>query len=225
MRRGFLFVALALAVVFTGSIDVSAQEGKFAIGAKAGTLGFGAEIIGDLHPKVNVRASGNFFPYSYDSTESGVRYNIDLKLRSGLIALDFHPTGGGIRLSGGLLINGNQLDMDADVGTQTFSIGDQTYTVDKVGTLKGKVDFKSIAPFFGIGFGNAVGEGKRIGFNLELGIALQGSPTVDLDATGGLLASDTAFLAELAQEERQLEDDISFFDMYPVIAIGITFRP
>ena len=74
-----------------------------------------------------------------------------------------------------------------------------------------------------MGWGNALGEDKRWGFVFDLGVVFQGSPDADLTATGPL-ASDPTFLAELAKEEQQLQDEVDDYEYYPVVSIGVTYK-
>jgi hypothetical protein len=50
-----------------------------------------------------------------------------------------------------------------------------------------------------------------------------GSPQVDLTATGGTLSNDPNFQTQLAQEEQNLQDEISDYEVYPVVQAGLTF--
>ena len=171
---------------------------------------------------INARAGLNFFNYSFDGTESDVSYNVDLKLKSISLLIDFHPIlTRGLRLSGGLILNSNGLDMVSDQISGTINVGGTTYDVGDVGSLNGSVDFESTAPYIGIGWGNAAS--SRFGFVLDLGIAFQGSPEVDLTATGRL-ATDSNFQQDLRREQNELQDDISGFKYYPVIGIGISIK-
>jgi hypothetical protein len=49
-----------------------------------------------------------------------------------------------------------------------------------------------------------------------------GSPQVNLTAKGGTLTNDAAFQAQLAQEERNLQDEINDYEVYPVVQAGLT---
>ena len=51
-----------------------------------------------------------------------------------------------------------------------------------VGTLRDSLGTDQIAPYFGIGWGNAVGSG--LGFALDLGVAHHGEPNFRFEATG-----------------------------------------
>ena len=44
-----------------------------------------------------------------------------------------------------------------------------------VGTLNGKIDFNPTVPYVGIGGGNAVAEGKKVGFYADAGVMFQGA--------------------------------------------------
>jgi len=115
-----------------------ARAAKAGLTIKGGTLGIGVDATASLAPRLNARGNFNFFKYSFSGTQSGVKYDVDLKLRSFAILLDLHPApGSGFRLSGGLLFNKNRLDMVSDQLTGTYTIGSKTYTVAQVGKLNG----------------------------------------------------------------------------------------
>lgn len=85
------------------------------------------------------------------------------------------------------------------------------------------MDFKKVSPFFGFGIDTSLGKRKGLGFLFEIGVVLQGSPRVDLSADGPV-KDDPAFLVELGKEEQSIEDDLKFFKVYPVIALGVTYK-
>ena len=212
---------MLMAGIFLAGLVGQAHAGV-GLTVKAGTLGIGAEVTKSLVPMVNGRVGGSFFSYGFDGTEGDISYDLDLKLKSFNLLVDFHPIlNRGLRLSAGMVLNSNGLDMVSQPITGTYDIGGQRYTATDVGTIIGAVDFKSFAPYVGIGWGNAAG--GRWGIAFDLGIALQGSPQVDLSATGPI-ASDAQFQTELSREESQVQDDISGFKYYPVVSLGISFK-
>ena len=200
----------------------SSSHAGLGIAGRAGTLGLGVEVTQSLIPMVNVRGGVNWFNYSWDGTESDVDYNIELELKSFTALVDLHPFPLlGFRLTGGIVFNSNGLEMVSDQISGTIEVGGDTYPISDVGTLNGVVDFKSTAPYLGIGWGNAAS--SRIGIAVDLGVAFQGSPQVDLRATGRL-ATDPTFQQDLNREIQELEDDISGFKYYPVLSIGLSFK-
>ena len=62
------------------------------------------------------------------------------------------------------------------------------------------------------------------GFTLDVGVLMQGEPNVDFNSTGGDLSNDPTFQANLKQEEANAEDDIKGFTVYPVLALGVSYR-
>lgn len=164
---------------------------------------------------------GYFFGYGRDVTKGDIAYDFDLKLRSFSLLMDVHPIPlMGFRLSGGVILNNNRVDMTA-VPQGTYEIGGQTYSGAQVGQLLGEMTFRKAAPYVGLGWGNAAN--SRIGFAFDLGVAFQGTPDVALDATGPI-AQDPNFQADLQREEQNIQDDVKIFKYYPVVSIGLSFK-
>ena len=209
-----------------------------AAGARLSTLGFGAEVTIGLVEQINVRVPFNFINYSDDLEEDGIDYEADLRWRSFGVLVDYHPFKGGFHVSGGLLSNGNKIDILA-TGDQNFEIGDREYRSDPNDplSLTGKLDFNSVAPYLGIGWGNPILGNSNLYFKFELGVMFQGKPKVALRGDGSAVDSndnsfdvngDTleaqVFRAELEDERRTLEDDISEFTLWPVLGISLGWR-
>jgi hypothetical protein len=223
MKNPLTFVA---AVLLASLWTTSAGAEGFAIGVTGGTLGLGPEMVASLGHKANLRVGASLFGnYSYSSEKSGVPYDLELELRSGLGVLDFHPTGGGFHLSAGAVYNKSTVDGVAQP-SGTYTVGGVSYTGAEVGTLRLAARFeRKLVPYVGLGFGNAVGEGKKLGLSLDLGVAFQGSPRVDLTTTGPI-SSDPEFQADLAREKAELDAELddSRYKYYPVVALGLTYK-
>jgi hypothetical protein len=176
-------------------------------------------------PTLNARLGIQGFSYDEDGIETdNVNYDADLKLFSGLLTADWFPFHGGFRLSAGLLANGNELDLTGRPSAgSTFNINGVPFAAAEVGSLQGNVDFNSIAPYLGIGWGNPFSSGGNWSFNCDLGVAFQGSPDVTLTANGPA-ANNSDFLANLEAERRDLENEVDDFQYYPVVSLGITYR-
>ncbi len=200
----------------------AAGAGGFSVAAKAGTLGFGVELTTNLLPDVNGRVGINTFNIDRDATENGIDYNIELEMQTVTGFVDWHPFATGFRTTLGLVVNGNELNMKAQSAT-SYEIGGTVYTPAQVGTLTGAVGFDSIAPYLGIGWGNAVSAGKSWSFLFDIGVFFQGEADISLN-TDGLLATNAAFQADLEQEKQQLEQDLDDFKLYPVLAFGVSYK-
>jgi len=193
------------------------------VGARVGTLGLGVEITKSFTPTLNGRVGFNNFTFDVSGTESDVDYDIDLNLQSASLLADWHPFSGSLRTTAGVFLNKNELDMQAESAVN-YDIGGTTYTPAEIGSFGGTVDFNEFSPYVGIGWGNAVEKGQRLTFSFDIGVLLQGSPNVEFTASGGTLSSDPALLADLEQEESDLETDLEDYELYPVVSMGLAFQ-
>jgi opacity protein-like surface antigen len=186
------------------------------------TLGLGLEAGTRLNESFGLRFGGNWLGFDYDDIKGELDYDAEVTLASLGALVDYHPFGGGFRLSGGLRFNFNQADLDG-TPTDDIDIGNATFSPDEVGTLTGDATFDTLAPYLGVGYGATLLEGSlSVGF--DLGVMYQGQASVDLDAESGLLSDDAVLQANLAIEEDEVEDDLEDFIVYPVIGLAVIYR-
>ena len=211
-------LAATTALLILGTSTVLGQGMPVSVGVRASTLGLGAEVALGLSDKVEVRGVGNYFSVSRDFDWSDVTYSADLKLKSAGVLFDLYA--GPLRLTAGGMWNGNKLSGSADP-TVSVTIGDTTYSAANVGTLTAGIDFQKFAPYVGLGLG---GRGK-VGFFFDLGVVLQGSPQINYVATTSLTGPAlTKFTQEVSDEIINIEDDLSVFKYYPVVALGLRLK-
>src|SRR5262245_48695733 len=86
--RWMSLAAVAMVVV----VPASARASGYAVSAKGGSLGIGAEATIRLAPRLNLRVGGGGFGYGRTSDLSDVEYDASLDLKGGSAALDWHPT-------------------------------------------------------------------------------------------------------------------------------------
>ena len=213
IRRFASAVVLAL-------LQSAAFADGHAVGIKAGALGLGVEYTHELNERFAVRAGINGSQIGFDGEESGIDYDISVVWDSFSVAVDLHPMKTALRVTAGILGNDNGLQIESRP-TTNVTIGDTSYTPTQVGTLTGLVGFGDSAPFLGVGWDWS--RGKRFGMSLDLGVLDQGSPRVDLSATGTLLG-DPAFQADIATEEAELTDSFGDLDVVPYLTLGFVFR-
>jgi len=206
----------------------------FSIGARAGTNGVGPEIAFGLGPHLDLRIPVGFYNYedTYDAT--GIRYDGELELRNALLLADIHPGGGGFRISAGGGWNDNRLKVSAPISELVRRYRPELAPLvpASAGTIHGEATGSSFAPYVGIGWGSASykGSGRRWGVSVDAGVIYQGSPHVDLttDLNVGVPIPgivQSVLDAATAEEEQRLERELEDYTYYPVIALGIVFRP
>lgn len=214
--------AISLAAVWIPLFGCGQAQGAFnelAVAAKAGTLGIGGDLTTNLIPQVNLRGGIQWLAFGLDAEFGDVDYDLNIDFLNPLVLIDWYPFDGSFRISGGVLFNGSELELEA-TSHESIEIGDVTYTPAQYGTLKGEVDFRPVAPYIGIGWGNALGKEERWGIVADLGIAFTGSPEIELSATG----PDPTIQAEIAKEERDIQDELDAFKFYPVLSISLFYR-
>lgn len=217
MEKKFNAVLLSILSVLLIVGSGCAHFGGLAVAGKVSTLGLGGELTKKVTSNVNARFGFNTFNYDMDFSAEDVEYDLGLDFLSYSALVDWHVFNGSFRISGGALINQNEFSLDA-TPTETITIGDTEYTIGDIGTLSGEITFEDVAPYIGIGWGNAVAPTKKWGITTDFGIAFTGAPDVSLSSTGVVSQAD------LDIESVDIEDELSIINIYPVISIGLFYR-
>jgi len=211
MRRQILAVLIPLL-----SFSRPTFSGGLAVSARFSSLGLGVEAVKSLTPAFNARVSGNFFNYSLDGVQGEeISYDLKLKMRTASLLLDWYPFDKTFRLCAGGYYNENKMDITVKSAT-SHTMGGKTYQPDELGKVTGEVGFPSIAPYIGIGLGNAVAEGKRFSMMIDVGMIYQNSPQLSLVGEG--------LIAPTAEQEPLIEDNLSWVKWYPYFSIGFAWK-
>lgn len=192
---------------------------SLALGARAGTLGFGAEAALGLSDNLVIRGGLGSFFLEIDGEYDEVEYTVSPPSVTGTLGLDFYPTGGSFRLMAGLMFRGGDFELQSGDISETggVELGDNEY--DEEGTLKGVLATNSTAPFVGLGFGRHTRGG--FGLFLDLGVAFMGTTEVDLSAQGPI-AGVPGIQEDLDREARSIEDEAGdYLEYWPVLSIGV----
>jgi outer membrane autotransporter protein len=199
-------------------------------GAFLGTTGAGVALsIPVRDESLNLRTVLALLPYNTDDDLDDVEYDIDLDMFSLGILLDWHPMNSGFRVSGGLF--SLQPDITATAKpTEDVEIGNTTFTPEQVGTLKAEVDYsRNLAPYVGIGWGNAVKPDSKLTFSMDFGVMFTDNPTISIEANSTLANSNPALKAQLdseitVEENRINSEDLDNFKLWPVISFGAAYH-
>lgn len=233
-----------LGLLFSGMFCTSAVAGDVGVNVKAGTLGLGLELDYKISDAFNVRLQSNSYTYDDEFEEDGIDYEGEVKLSTTGLLIDWRPFEGTFRLTGGVYANNNELTGRTNsVGNETYDIGDSLYSSSSTDPLQVDMDVTlgdSTAGYLGMGWGSSPSNNGWM-FSVELGVLLSGEPTVELTASGTAIVNQNGstqsfkitdsnnpllqeFQNELANEELSIEDEISEYKLYPVIAIGVGYR-
>lgn len=188
---------------------------------KASTLGAGLDIGWAFSESFGARLSLNGYTTDDTFTESDIEYKADLDLATAGVLLDWHPFRGHFRLTGGAYVNGNELSATGRATGGTFVINGVPYSAADIGALNGNIEFGSISPYVGFGFGRMSKSGFK--FTVDIGVLYQKpDATLNVACAVGIPAPTCAQLqSDVAAEQAQLNDELDDYRFYPVIGIGI----
>lgn len=227
-RAGLITLALTLGLVFFSPAAAEEEEEQkkrpVALAGKLSTLGLAVELIMPLTEEFNLRIGLNAATFDVQGWGEDLGYNLDARWLSTQAILDWYPfSETRLRLSGGLIVNGNHLEVEAETQSgRSYTLGAHTYTAEQLGEIDGYVGFNAVCPYLGLGWGDAIGSQRRWSFLFEVGVVFQGAPRASLDSTNPENLDDLA--ADLAQEEERLEDNLGWLQFFPLISIGVSYR-
>jgi hypothetical protein len=215
------------------------SEHPIAVGLRVSALlGVGLEGAVEVTRKSNIRLGFNLFNYSFTETKDGIGYDSQLRLRSGDLLYDWFPLRGGFHLSGGLMYNRNVIKANASVpGGETFTLGGVPYLSQPANPIYGSGDLymgNKAAPMGLVGWGNLIPRsGRHLAWNFEIGAAYLGAPRSTLALTGGACVPSTPLCVNaasgvlqtnIAAEEKQVNNGVSFLKVLPVVSAEIGYR-
>jgi hypothetical protein len=211
-----MFVAL--------SIAAASSANAAGIGVRLGTTGIGGDVGFRLTDSLTARVGFAGLSVKRDFDEEDVRYEGEVKWRNISALIDWRFLGQ-LRLTGGIVNAKNTVDLVGTPTGGTFTINDRVYQANEIGSLNGNVRLgKSATPYLGIGYGDISRPG--LSFYMDLGVMFQGSPNLNLNATCGAALSPTecnTLQADVAAEEREVNEDVKKFKYYPVFNLGLAY--
>jgi hypothetical protein len=193
------------------------------ITTRVGTLGVGLDVAKSLTSQVDGRLGFNFGNVGFNRTDSGINYDSQLNLSSVQLFGDYRPFGGGFRVTGGLIAQNNRFSVTSKPnGNGSYTIDGTQYSASQVGNLNGEFKYaNSIAPYFGIGFGQPANSG--FGFNADLGVMFTGAPKVSLDASNPDFNNNPTTRSAIDNQARRTENELRGFNVYPVLSVGVSY--
>ena len=221
-----LAVALCAGCISLLTSGNGCAEENIGLDVKVGTLGLGAELSTSLLPDTRLRGGFNYLSYSFDSTLSGLDYEFEPEFNSFSLLFDYHPFSGSFFLSGGVYFNNNSVGVTGSAPDDLVpaAFRDFAFLTDEV-SVSGDVEFRPVAPYAGLGWRSNSQE-SGWGVALELGVLFQGPPEVNnLRINAPIDVNQITEVQDfLAEQEQEIEDELSKFEFYPVAAAMLTYH-
>ena len=204
----------------------------FGIGVGAGTNGTGLNLSVGLTKTVNLRLNAaqidigdesETVTVGDDGFEGDIDAELDFDYGATAVLFDWHAFDNGFRFTAGMMKNNGSADISGVLQDNIVVDGDPLLTTD-LGEIGG--DFSlgdSYQPYVGIGWGRGAGGDGGFSFSADLGLAVL-DPDVDLEATttGGTY-TQSELDAILTDLEKDAEDELDDFELWPVLAIGVNY--
>lgn len=198
------------------------EHRKIGIETSVSTMGPGANLVCQWGSDWFLRAGFEnirfVFPFSFE--ENDISYEADLKYRSGSVSLltEWYFTRS-VYLAGGVAYNLFHPQINGNA-SKDWQYGDIIIPADEIGEFSMLVSPSlRLSPYLGAGIGRNLSRDKRFSFHFEIGSYFQGSPQVDIAASG--LLAPTA--DESHKQKEILEKQFKAYYLYPVIKLGISF--
>ncbi len=224
------------ALLLLQPLTVQAYEYEFfehaSVSARASTLGVGGEISIPLvtaadKRQLGVRVGAAGFQYGSSTEKDQTQYNTSVRLLSAYTFLDWYPWGGSFRLTSGIVLNGNQVDIEARPSANGYNFGGVPYSTAQVDKVDGKITFNTLSPYAGIGWDWRTRGSSGWSLSADLGVMYHGAPTATLSANCGPLvlpATCDDIRRDVEQEEQDLNEALKSLKWYPVAAVNGTYR-
>lgn len=225
MKRNIISVALlsglAIASVKADQ-SVFSSNGNWSAGIGVSTLGIGANVGYKFNESFKVRGVVNYFQFTKKFSDDELSLSAKFRLFTIGLLGDWHVMQNGFRITGGLVYNGNRLNLKG-TPSRNLTVNGRTYTPAEIGEANATFDFRKIAPYIGIGYDSCHASKTGLSFTADLGVLFQGKVSGKVNSISGRLKGD-------AQAVNDVKDDItktlnkSWIKTYPVIAIGLSYK-
>ena len=224
---GFVFLWFASNV---NALDVG-------VGAKVGTNGVGLDLTVGLQKNLNLRVTAAAIDIDDESEtvtvgddgfEGDIDADLDFDYGANAVLLDWHAFDSGFRFTVGMMKNNGSADIDGVLQNDIVVDGDPLAVDDLVGgAIGGDLDLgDSYQPYIGIGWGRGAGGKGGFSFSADLGVAVLDTD-VDLEAdvnAGGTNGYTQAQLDPILRNlEKDAEDELDDYELWPVLAIGVNY--
>ncbi|MDR3793031.1 MAG: hypothetical protein P4L03_06595 [Terracidiphilus sp.] len=208
------------------------------------TMGGNMQVATNLNKFLNVRGVGNYLNYTMNNqTIDSYTVNGKLNLATGGVSLDFYPFPyHGLRLSGGVLFyndNAGSANIKVAGGTK-LELNNYNYYSSSTNPITGfgsiTLNARKPTPTATIGWGNLISRrGGHWSVPVELGVALIGTPGINVALTGGQacdafglncvnVATDPTVQANLAAQVQKYKNNASDYPFYPIFSVGLGYN-
>lgn len=210
------FFKITFFLLFSTHVTLHAQQ-RYAVNLNLSSLGIGGEVVTNIGYDFTVRAGGNFFMLNFEGSNNDYKYNLDTKLSTVPILVDWYPSYTEFHITAGGVMNFNRGDVIL-TPIRNFERGGRTFTPEELGNITGEMEYNKFSPYLGLGFGKPTAS-KGINFAFNAGAMFQSSPRVKLIVPQML----SSYPEENAEIQRSIIDKMNVLKMYPVLTFTVAY--
>ncbi len=197
-----------------GAAPLLAQAGEAGtvytqLGTNGLGLGYAASVSDNWAARVQYNTAKLAYSGNVGDFGSGSSMDVKFDFNSLQLLADWYPLGEGFRVTGGVVFNNNKITVQ---GTGRVDNNAATSTIDAEVKMS-----DSASAFLGLGYGMKPKADRGLGFNLDFGVMFQ-NPKATLNASGGGVTA-----AQIAAEQRQMQEAVDNLKVMPVLALGISY--
>ena len=226
MKRRLLLFAVVPSLLGPAGPARAMPQDK-AVGARVGTLGFGADVVVPVHDHVAVRGGIGLLGFDIDLTG---RFGLDdnrtatLTLPKAFYTLGAEVRLGSLRVEAGILLKSGEPSYLVALGRGAhIEIGDTLYHQTDVNTLTTTLSSGAASPYVLLGFGWMVS--SAFSFGADIGVAMPAGVELTMAATGNEAVVESAsFRDDLALKVNDSNDQAGgFVRFWPIVSIGVRY--
>lgn len=231
-NQSLVAITLATAAGSALANEYTSEYNPISVRAEAGTMGYGAAVSYNVHPKVGITFGYNGGDVSWSNGLDflGSEYDVRTKSNNVYLNAELRPFENPFYVAAGVGYLDTQYALSQtakDANSVLRKINGKNYQSlngSALAHVQGTVDYdNTIAPYLGIGFSPTTSSG--LGFFGEVGAYYAGNPEAFVDAKNLKLVGENG--QKDAQVKRNLEHSYSNESKYewlPVAKLGVTYR-
>jgi len=186
-----------------------------------GLNGVGIGVFRGMSEKWSIRADASTFSRSQTSSQNDIYYSVSASLATAGVYADYRPFSGVFRGSVGAMVKAPSAQLVASPSSGSVTINDTAYPLSSGDQLSGKLEFPSVMPYIGIGWGLGKPLERGFKFMFDLGLAI-GSPNVTLTGSGSTLTTTQA-QSDISKAQQKINDELSKLPGLPVLTLGVSY--
>lgn len=218
--------ALLIGLGLSAMAPALAGQAYAGVGLPGLLVGYAHTVNSQLGLRADAGGSGSF---RRDGRESGIDYQGTARYNRLALLADYHPFGGGFRLTGGVTLNDARLRLKSQFdGVATVTLNGQTITPSAGDYLNAEVRFPKLTPYLGLGWGHQE-RPAGLGFVADLGVSVGTAKLkTDTNIVGKTYSngagSYTVTQADVDSKTQDLRDNVGKVKLLPHLAVGLSYR-